>query len=88
MKRIVATMADHFHPQKPFIFTKLDIKDSFWRMAVNDDNAWNFCYVLPSFPWDKDIDNTDIVVPNSLQKWDGASPPHSFVQGLKQLGIS
>ena len=75
LKRIVATMADHFHPQKPFIFTKLDIKDGFWRMAVNDDNAWNFCYVLPSYPKNKDLDTTDIVVPNSLQMGWCESPP-------------
>ena len=31
----------------PFKFTKLDVKDGFWRMAVADEDAWNFCYVLP-----------------------------------------
>ena len=75
LKRIVATMADNFHPAKPFIFTKLDIKDGFWRMAVNNTNTWNFCYVLPSYPRDTDIDNTEIVVPNSLQMGWCESPP-------------
>ena len=48
IKRIVATMADHYDPTKPFMFTKLDIKDGFWRMAVSNEDAWNFCYALPS----------------------------------------
>ena len=39
VKRIVATMADHYNPTKLFMFTKLDIKDGFWRMAVSDDDA-------------------------------------------------
>ena len=76
IKRIIATMAKHHNPNKPFMFTKLDIKDGFWRMAVSDDDAWNFCYVLPSTS--KEITNLDditIVVPNSLQMGWCESPP-------------
>ena len=76
IKRIIATMAKHHNPKKPFMFTKLDIKDGFWRMAVSDDDAWNFCYVLPSTS--KEITNLDditIVVPNSLQMGWCESPP-------------
>ena len=76
VKRIVATMADFFDPHKPFCFTKIDIKDGFWRMAVSDDEAWNFCYVLPnSEKASNNIDDTLIVVPNSLQMGWIESPP-------------
>ena len=32
------------------LFSKLDIKDGFWRMAVSEDDAWHFAYVLPHHP--------------------------------------
>ena len=74
LQRIVETMADNFNTKIPFKFTKLDIKDGFWRMAVNDQDAWNFCYALAS---DKDtpLDDTQIVVPNCLQMGWCESPP-------------
>ena len=64
---IVNTMAKTWHPDHPFYFVKLDIKDGFWRVRVNDNNAWNFCYVLPPLVPTTHVDNTEIVVPNSLQ---------------------
>ena len=75
IRRIVALMADHCDPKRPFKFSKLDIKDGFWRMAVNDEAAWNFCYVLPSDDQNVDIDDIQIVVPNSLQIGWCESPP-------------
>jgi hypothetical protein len=75
LQRLVATIADNFNPNKPFMFSKLDIKDGFWRMRVSDEDAWNFCYVLPSL---KPVDNEDdieLVVPNSLQMGWCESPP-------------
>ena len=75
LRRIVALMADHCDPNRPFKFSKLDIKDGFWRMAVNDEAAWNFCYVLPSDDPNVDIDDIQIVVPNSLQMGWCESPP-------------
>ena len=42
--RIVATMAEHFDPFKPFMFTKLDIKDGFWRMSVSDRTESPPCF--------------------------------------------
>ena len=75
VKRIVSTMADHYDPSKPFMFTKLDIKDGFWRMAVSDEAAWNFCYVLPSETNTGNLDDIQIVVPNSLQMGWTESPP-------------
>ena len=75
LKRIVATMADNYDPNLPFRFTKLDIKDGFWRCAVSDNDAWNFCYVLPKLTSDSSIDDTEIIVPNSLQMGWCESPP-------------
>ena len=73
--RLVYTMAENYNVKKPFVFTKLDVKDGFWRLSVNDDDAWNFCYVLPPLPSPEDIDETEIVVPNCLQMGWCESPP-------------
>ena len=70
LKRIVATMADNWKESKgkcEWKFAKLDIKDGFWRMAVNDTDAWNFYYVLPTLKPTTSLDEVEIVVPNSLQ---------------------
>ena len=75
MQQIVATLADNFDPNKPFKFAKLDIKDGFWRMAVSDLDAWNFCHVLPQETPPTNIDDTLIVVPNCLQMGWCESPP-------------
>jgi hypothetical protein len=72
--RIVAAMADQYNLDWPFAFAKLDIKDGFWRLAVSDEDAWNFCYTLPC----KDgthIDDIEIVVPNCSQMGWCESPP-------------
>ena len=75
IKRIVSTMATNKNNNMPFKFAKIDIKDGFWRMAVNDENAWNFCYVLPSKTKVVNIDDIEIVVLNSLQMGWCKSPP-------------
>jgi hypothetical protein len=75
LRRLISNMADTFDHQKPFYFAKLDIKDGFWRCAVNDDDAWNFCYVLPSLNNNITIDEIELVVPNSLQMGWCESPP-------------
>ena len=76
VKRVVCSMANNYDSSRPFIFTKLDIKDGFWRLAVNDDDAWNFCYVLPSEKKLDSLDDIEIVVPNSLQMGWTESPPY------------
>ena len=75
LKRIIATLADGQNKQKQFIYSKLDIKDGFWRMIVNTADAWNFCYVIPDKNNNKLNDNTKIVVPNILQMGWTESPP-------------
>ena len=74
IKRIVYMMEEHWDGP-PFLFAKLDVKDGFWRMAVSNADAWNFCYVIPSRDTNTDIDNIEIVVPNSLQMGWCESPP-------------
>ena len=76
IRRIISVMADNFDPQVPFMFAKFDVKDGFWRMAVNDDDAWHFCYILPTEKPLEDIDETEFVVPNSLQMGWAESPPY------------
>lgn len=75
LKRIIQTMARERKPGHPFYFTKLDIKDGFWRMAVSDEDAWNFAYVLPSMNPDIPLDEIELVIPNSLQMGWCESPP-------------
>lgn len=60
-------------PNTPFFFTKVDIKDGFWRMRVSNDDVWNFAYVLPRLTPN---DTIQLVIPSALQmgwKW---SPPY------------
>ena len=75
VQRLIALLADNFDPDQPFLFSKLDIKDGFWRMAINDNKAWSFCYDLPSNDPNIDIDDIKIVVPNCLQMGWCESPP-------------
>jgi len=44
-------------------------------MAVDNEDAWNFCYVLPSVPNNIDVDEIKIVVPNALRMGLCESPP-------------
>ena len=75
LQRILARMADARKTDRTLWFTKLDIKDGFWRMIVSDNDAWNFCYVIPNDDPNATIDDTSIVVPNSLQMGWCESPP-------------
>ena len=75
LKRMIATLADAHTDKREFMFSKLDIKDGFWRMVVNTNDAWNFCYLIPNSDKKAHIDDTTIVVPNSLQMGWAESPP-------------
>jgi len=87
VQRLIALLADNYDPDQPFLFSKLDIKDGFWRMAVNDENAWNFCYVLPSDDPNIDIDDIKLLC-QTVYKWDGANHHHSSAQLRKQPVMS
>ena len=82
IRRIIHLMAEYRHHGHPFKFAKLDVKDVFWRMSVDDVDAWNFCYVLPSLKERTLLDDIEIVVPNRMQMGWGESPPF-FCSGSK-----
>ena len=75
LRRIIAAVADGQQKGKTFMFSKLDIKDGFWRMVVSAADAWNFCYIIPSVDPSDTLDDTRIVVPNALQMGWCESPP-------------
>jgi hypothetical protein len=51
-------------------FQKIDLSDGFWRMLVEEEARWNFCYVLPTPPGDP----IQLVVPSALQMGWAESP--------------
>jgi hypothetical protein len=70
--RIIWTMALSKDNTTPFMFTKVDLKDGYWKMAVNADDAWNFAYVLPGAGPNNPI---QLVIPDALQMGWSESPP-------------
>ena len=78
LRRLLATMKQHHNIKMPFFFSKCDLKDGFWRMLVNNQDAWNFCYVLPPLNTaTTTLDDTELVVPHPLQMGWSESPPFS-----------
>ena len=75
LKRMIAALADGQDDGREFLFSKLDIKDGFWRMVVSEEDAWNFCYIIPNENPSASLDDTKIVVPNALQMGWCESPP-------------
>jgi hypothetical protein len=75
LRRIIQTMGDNYDKNHPFKFAKCDIKDGFWRLVVSETDAWNFCYALPLPSSTTHIDDTEIVIPTSLQMGWCESPP-------------
>ena len=76
LKRLISIMAKHYDKNLPFRFAKLDIKDGFWRLVVNEADAWHFAYVLPpKVKSNIDLDDTQLVIPTSLQMGWCESPP-------------
>ena len=64
----------------PVLFSKLDIKDGYWRMVVLLEEEWNFAYVLPKL--------TRMNLCNSLShhscKQDGVIARHTSVRHWRQ----
>ena len=58
-------------PNLPFLISKIDLKDGYWRMCVSEENAWNFAYVLPKL---SEEEPTQLVVPDALQMGWSESP--------------
>jgi len=70
--RIIWAMALSKDKTTPFMFSKVDLKDGYWRMAVSEKDAWNFAYVLPGAGPD---DPVQLVIPDALQMGWSESPP-------------
>jgi hypothetical protein len=51
---------------------KVDLSDGFWRLIVNPEQKYNFCYVMPDPPGSR----VRIVVPSALQMGWAESPAH------------
>ena len=75
IRRLIYILADNYNVHQPFVFSKCDIKDGFWRMIVNRLDAWNFAYVLPPTKKVQHLDDTEIVIPHALQMGWAESPP-------------
>ena len=69
--RIIWAMARAPDTGVPILFSKIDLKDGYWRMVVNEDDAWNFAYVLPTL---NNTDEIQLVIPNALQMGWSESP--------------
>jgi hypothetical protein len=54
------------------MLAKIDLSDGFWRMLVQEDQKWNFAYVMPDPPGHP----IRIVVPSALQMGWTESPPY------------
>ena len=70
--RIIWSMALTKDMSTPFLFSKVDLKDGYWRMAVSEQDAWNFAYVLPGRTAGEPI---QLVIPDALQMGWSESPP-------------
>jgi hypothetical protein len=52
--------------------SKVDLSDGFWRLLVEPDQKWNFCYVMPDPPGAR----VRIVIPSALQMGWAESPAY------------
>ena len=75
IKRLILLMADNYDTNLPFMFSKCDIKDGFWRMVVSRLDAWNFAYVLPPTKQKSELNDMEVVIPHGLQMGWSESPP-------------
>ena len=71
LERVIHAMAQAKPDEKVFM-AKWDIKDGFWRLDCQQDEEWNFAYVLPQ----KEGMPIKLVVPTSLQMGWIESPPY------------
>ena len=64
LPRLIYAVATAPENKGPLLFSKLDIKDGYWRMVVSPVDEWNFAYVLPKLTPDEP---TQLVIPTCLQ---------------------
>eukprot|EP00957_Ditylum_brightwellii_P209557 15362249-Ditylum_brightwellii.AAC.1 len=69
IQMLVALMVDNYNQEHLFKFAKLDVKDGFWWLVVNEEDAWNVCYVLLPLdgPTPASIDDVELLAPMSIQ---------------------
>eukprot|EP00978_Attheya_sp_CCMP212_P031570 scaffold119923_cov65-Attheya_sp.AAC.1 len=73
---MVVSMVDNYNPKQPFVFTKLNIKESCWYMVVADEDTWNFCYVMPVLDKiQKLVNDSKLLVPRAQQMGCSKSSP-------------
>ena len=75
LPRVIYHMATWPTSDGPVHMAKLDIKDGFWRVAVESSGELAFCYVLPPDPNMPDTDPI-IVIPQALQMGWTSSPAY------------
>ena len=70
--RIIWQMASAPDNGVPLLFSKIDLKDGYWRMVVDERDSWNFAYVLPP---EHPTDQPELIIPDALQMGWSESPP-------------
>ena len=76
LPRIIPTMEEYYMDTGSWYFSKYYIKYGYWQLRVAPEYAWNFTYVLTKSPPKKNINETEIVVPGSIQMGWSESPPY------------
>jgi len=82
LPRMIEALAAAHMEGGDIMFSKLEIKDGFWRMVCEEGEDWNFAYMLPNH----EVEPVKIVVPSALQMGWALSPPFS-VRRLRRRGM-
>ena len=77
LPRLIAAVAVSPAAGRDMVFSKLDIKDGYWRMSVKRGAEWNFAYVLPPVPGQA-LDDIDLVILSAVQMGWCESPMFFF----------
>jgi hypothetical protein len=70
--RRLLSLIDSAEADEVVMLSKIDLSDGFWRMLVEEEQKWNFAYVMPDPPGHP----TRIVVPSALQMGWAESPAY------------
>jgi hypothetical protein len=90
--RRVLTLLDSADMDEVVMLAKIDLSDGFWRMLVEEDQQYNFAYVMP----DPEGSPVRVVVPAALQMGWAESPAYfctatetarDVIQGLVEAKI-
>ena len=81
---IIEALATAPLSKNPIHFSKLDIKDGFWRIMCAVGEEWNFAYVLPNHP-EAPI---KLLIPSALQMGWTFSPCFFHVASEKARDVA